>query len=139
MYTPPPYLSWQRHPSAIGECQMLTFFGWISAGLFLLILVKFLTKRLHLKRLNTFFMKYHRRFTYTLIAACAIHILSAFLSFHLFSPLVMASGLLCFFCIIITSRSRKRHDNKNWIYHHRFFAASALLLVICHIILQVKH
>ena len=37
---------------------MLTFFGWINAGLFLLILVKFLTKRLHLKRLNTFFMKY---------------------------------------------------------------------------------
>lgn len=118
---------------------MITIFGWISAGLFLLILIKFLTKRLHLKRLNAFFMKYHCKLTYALIVTSAAHSLSALLSVYLFSPLVIISGLLCFFCSIITSRSKKRHDNKNWIYHHRFFAASALLLVICHIILHVKH
>lgn len=118
---------------------MITIFGWISAVFLLLVLAKFLAKRLRIKRLNVFFMKYHRTFTRALIAASTLHTLLALLSLSTFSPLVIISGILGMLTIIIASRSQKRHSSKKWLRHHRFFAASTLFLIICHIILHVRH
>ena len=118
---------------------MLTLSGWLNAALLVLVLAKFASKRLRLKRANAFLMKHHRSLTFALIALTLVHGVLSLLTLGSWSPAVLLSGVAGFLCILAAARSAKRRNTTHWLKQHRRIAASALLFVIIHIILHTHH
>lgn len=123
--------------------------GWLSTIFMLLILAKFPAKRLGPKSANAFFMKHHRHFYYACALISAAHGVLALVEKNIFSATSIMTGVMCFLLALVASFSLRLMKNaqppqhgpqaksKPWLVHHRFFAASALLFLIVHVVIQV--
>lgn len=119
----------------------------ILAGISLILLVtKFVTKRLS-KSGNVFFkkadkklMKMHKTVVKVLILLGALHGILTFSNFEQFGLAPYVLGIMCLLSCIGAFASfhmKKRFKSiKSWIIYHRFFAASAVIAFISHIVIS---
>jgi len=110
-------------------------FGIITAVILLILLLKFVTKRLPMKKLDQFMMKIHIKLGFLLIIILIIHIIQSFSLFNSRPLYIYILGVSLVICIILTATSyyfRKKLGN-NWIKIHRIFALLAGILVVCHV------
>ncbi|MFA9377341.1 MAG: FMN-binding protein [Lachnotalea sp.] len=110
-------------------------FGILTTLLLLLVLFKFVTKRMKWKKADQILLKVHK-ITGILILVCAL--MHLYVVFPLFSTrpiIVWVLGSLSVFCMIVVAASygiRKKLGAK-WILIHRIGTLVIILLVICHI------
>lgn len=104
------------------------------ASLFLLVVVlKFVTKRLHWKKADRYLMKLHKPAAYALVIAGAVHMLT---SFHklaevgIFPYIAGLISLLAMVGAIYTFNMRK--TNTKWLFYHRVLTIVALIACAVH-------
>ena len=110
-------------------------FGIISATILLLLILKFFTKRLPMKKLDKFMGKIHSKLGLLLIIILIIHMIQSFSVFNSRPLYIYILGASLVICIIMAAASyyfRKKIGNK-WIKFHRITALVAVILVVCHI------
>ncbi len=110
--------------------------GIITAIVFLLTVAKFATKRLPFKKLDQFFMKFHKVASILLLVLAIVHMV---LSIQLLKqrPIsLFLLGLFMLICIVGCGLSHifKKKLGKKWIAIHRAFALLMCVCLIGHII-----
>lgn len=101
--------------------------------LLLLVVLKFLTKRLHLKKADQIMLKIHRPISCCLIALGLVHGIASFRSFTELGVLPYVVGgisLLSIMGALYTFQLRKT-DNK-WLHYHRVLALIAIISCVLH-------
>ena len=110
-------------------------FGIIAAVILLILMLKFLTKRLHMKKLDKFMSRIHSKLGILLIMAFIIHMIQSFSLFDSRPLYIYILGVSLVICIIVEALSyycRKQIGN-NWIKIHRITALIIGILLVCHI------
>jgi len=110
-------------------------FGIIAAVTLLLILLKFLTKRTHLKKLDKFMAKIHWKLGILLLIAIIIHIILTFSVFNSRPLYIYILGVSLVIAILAAAASYyfRRQLGNNWIKIHRITALIVVILVLFHI------
>lgn len=107
----------------------------------LLLALKFVTKRLNIKKLDAFFIRIHKKITYVLVITGSAHGILSLRFLSLMSPTVYLSGLLCLLCIlgsVVVFHKRKSFKDK-WLLCHSLLGCSAVLILILHVYLFVNN
>jgi len=110
-------------------------FGIISATILLIIILKFFTKRLPMKKLDRFMGRIHSKLGFLLVMILIIHLILSFSVFNSRPLYIYFFGFSLVICIIVAAASyysRKKLGDK-WIKIHRITALVAVILVVCHI------
>lgn len=100
----------------------------IALLLLMLVVLKFVTKRLHLKKADRFLMKIHKPASWGLIVAGLVHMFASFrcLSEVGIVPYIVGGiSILSIIGAIYTFRLRK--TDKKWLFYHRVLALAALV------------
>lgn len=108
----------------------------IASYLLIAVVLKFLTKRFHMKKADMFLMKIHKPAAYGLVIFGAIHMFTSFYRFSSVGILPYIAGavsLLAMIGAICTFRMRK--TNKKWLNYHRVLTVIALVTCLVHPIL----
>lgn len=109
--------------------------GYISLICFCLLAVKWITRKLHLEKVDKFLMRIHKKVGATFLVACVLHIALAVPVFKTRSIYVLITGsmvvaaviLLIIFCHVMKNNAIKLR----W---HRIFTTVILIFIICHMI-----
>ena len=113
----------------------IMIFGIIAATILLILISKFFTKRIPMKKLDRFMAKIHSKLGFLLIIVLLIHLIQSFSLFDSRPIYIYILGVILVICIIVAAASyyfRKQLGNK-WIKVHRIFALITVILVVCHI------
>lgn len=110
-------------------------FAIVSSVILLLIVIKFLTKRLHLKKVDKIIAKIHGKLWYILIVAVVIHMVLALFIFDSRPLYIYILGALATVCIVLAAASYifRKQLGKKWITCHRVIAVVLCLVVVVHI------
>lgn len=100
----------------------------IALLLLLLVVLKFVTKHLHLTKADRFLMKIHKPASYGLIVVGLVHTVASFRCFSElgFLPYIVGgTSILSMIGAIYTFRLRK--TDKKWLHYHRVLALVAII------------
>lgn len=121
---------------------LLTIIGMLASKVaivaFLIVIAKFVTKRIKNKNADRFLMKIHRPAGYVLAVSGLIHGILSFRVFNATPIIVYILGFICLFAIIATIATfifRKKLGNK-WRLCHRITTAVAFVTLILHLVLR---
>lgn len=106
----------------------------IAIGAFLIVIAKFVTKRVGIKYVDRFLMKIHKPASYVLVVAGLIHMVC---SFHVIGTTPIFGyvlGFISMFAIIalIATWMLRRKLGKHWLVWHRILTVIAISTVILH-------
>lgn len=105
----------------------------IASLLLFVVILKFITKRLHLKKADMCLMKIHKPAAYGLVIAGTVHMFTSFQSFSrvgIFPYVAGAISLLAMVGAIGTFRMRK--NNTKWLFFHRILTVIAVIACFVH-------
>jgi len=113
----------------------IMIYGIIATIMLLILILKFFTKRLPMKRLDRFMGKIHNKIGLVLIILLIIHMIQSFSLFNSRPLYIYIFGGSLVICIIIAAASYyfRKQIGRNWIKIHRITALVAGILVVCHI------
>ena len=119
---------------------IVTIIDMLSANLatwsFLIILVKFITKRMPFKKVDRFFMKIHKPAGYVLAATGLIHMIFSIRVIAVTSIWVYVfgvAGLAMIVLAIVSFACRKKLNH--WLFWHRLTTLAALAFIGLHLVL----
>ena len=120
--------------------RMTVISAWLSVILLIMVVGKFLTKRIGVRKLDKLMMKYHKLFTKILIITSIIHGVCSFSHFTMRSIPAYVLGVMSLAGIIIARFSMEIHRGKKekWLRHHRIFATASLIALIVHIVVHIR-
>lgn len=107
----------------------------IALLLLLVVVLKFVTKRLRLKRADMCLMKIHRPAAYALIMMGAVHMFTSLYCFSERGILPYIAGLISLLAMIgavCTFRMRMRKTNIKWLSYHRALTVIAVIACAAH-------
>ncbi|MGN0418090.1 hypothetical protein [Anaerostipes faecalis] len=113
--------------------------AWISFGFSILLLMKFVTRKSSIKKLNRTFSKLHRSFAIVMFVTGLAHgIISLVISLSHIAPII--SGILLFgsaLYVCLTCIHKENHK-KTWMKMHRVGSVILTFLLIVHLILALN-
>lgn len=101
---------------------------------FLIVVAKFVSKRIGNKSVDRFIMKIHRPVGYVLVLTGLIHGVASFRVFNTTSIMAYILGGMCFLAIaaaIVTYIFRKKLGGQ-WLFWHRISTVIALITLLVH-------
>ena len=104
----------------------------------IVVLLKFISRRLGLQALDQRLLGIHRPASHLLIVCGVIHGVLSFQYVTKYPPLVYLTGGLCLLALLRICHTCKNQGNKRWLPTHRFWSALALLLLAAHLVCFVR-
>lgn len=106
----------------------------------MILALKFVSKRLKMKKLDHFFMKIHKGATYVLIVTGIIHGILSFRALAVASWLVYLCGILGLLCIIgaVVTYYKKKDLKQKWVLWHGLLCLGALITLILHVYIFIS-
>lgn len=100
----------------------------------LIVVAKFITKRIGAKTADRFLMKIHRPAGYILAVAGLIHGILSFSVFSTTPTMVYVLGIICMVAILaaIMTFFLKNKLGKKWLFWHRVTTVIALVTLVLH-------
>lgn len=105
-------------------------FGFL---LLLVVSLKFVTKRLHIKKVDIQLMKIHKPASDALITLGVVHMFTSLFYFSMADILTYVVGLFSLLAMIgaiFTFKMRKKHTK--WLVYHRVLTIVAIITCIAH-------
>lgn len=114
--------------------------GIVTTILFVLTVIKFITKRMKFKKIDELLMKTHKITGIMLIIVAMIHLVTSFSLLETRPLIIYIVGILSLFCMMVVALSyffRKKLGLK-WIIVHRVATLVIIVLIISHIGLVIN-
>lgn len=106
--------------------------GWAAFICLVLVVLKFVSKRISSKQLDRFLMKRHKLFAQLLIILGSIHGLLSFSSWGIDLVAIYLLGLIGLAAIVQANNTLKHHKGKNWVVYHRVWSCIAIITILLH-------
>ncbi|MBO5209595.1 MAG: FMN-binding protein [Lachnospiraceae bacterium] len=109
--------------------------GYLCLICFVFLVVRAVTARCHLQKMDKFLRKCHKPLSVVMLILCALHIVLVIPVLHSRSLLVNVSGIVCIVCLlllIILCHAIKEPKRKMW--WHRLFAVITSFIIVVHMV-----
>ena len=119
----------------------------LSTILFLLLMVKFVTKRTKesnrtIQKVDRVLMKFHQRYAYWMLWLAIIHGIFSLTEYVSLGWVPYVLGNICLLSCMLSItffNIRKKFPQSRWIAYHGICAFIAFVILIVHIIAQTRH
>lgn len=113
--------------------------GWLSFGLCIALMLKFILRKSKASSLNLLFKKLHIPFGITLLAAGLLHTVITLAKWQSHIQ-VIATGIIAMALILFVSLTYvfRRSLKKKWMYMHRAGTLVAIPFIFAHLFLALK-
>lgn len=109
--------------------------GYLALICLLLLLAKFVTRRIHNDRLDRFFLKLHKPVSAAFVIMTVVHLLLTLPVFRTRSPAVILSGIAALIILILMiTLCHSIKNGKEKMHWHRILSVILLLLAVVHIV-----
>ncbi len=105
----------------------------------LIVLAKFITKRMGNKKLDIRLLKIHKPATYILVVASIIHMFTSFVYFDELGVMPYLIGFISFLSIIGAAYTfiKRKKFGKEWLFYHRVLSVVSVITLVAHISIAV--